>query len=196
MLNPIPESLTTPISALPKATAPELSAAPMRVSVVVPTKNRADLLRAALASIRAIEGPDLVFEIIVGDNGSTDDTAAVAAAAGARVVHAATLGAAAARNAALRAATGDFIAFLDDDDVWLAEHIRPQLAFLQMHQAHMAAIGQVVVTDANLENPAPPLPVELPVSGNVFPAFLAHYPQIGGTVVRASVRDTVGFFDE
>ena len=39
------------------------------VSVVVPTCNRASLLREALASIRALEGPDLTFEIIVGDNG-------------------------------------------------------------------------------------------------------------------------------
>jgi glycosyltransferase involved in cell wall biosynthesis len=154
------------------------------------------LLRAALASIRALEGADLAFEIIVGDNGSTDDTGTVAAEAGARLVYAPTPGAAAARNAAMRAATCDYIAFLDDDDAWTPEHIRPQLAFLRANPGYMGAAGQVVITDANLERRGSPWPLELPASGKVFTDFLAHYPQIGGIVVRAAARDTVGFFDE
>ena len=51
-----------------------------RVSVVVPTCNRPAFLREALASIRALEGPDLAFEIIVGDNGEPGPAAEVAAA--------------------------------------------------------------------------------------------------------------------
>ena len=87
-----------------------VTGAPTRpvVSVVIPTKNRAELLRSALASVRALEGPDLEFEIIVADNGSTDHTAAVASDAGARLVFAATPGAAAARNAGMRQAARPF----------------------------------------------------------------------------------------
>ena len=50
-----------------------VTGAPTRpvVSVVTPTKNRAELLRSALASVGALEGPDLEFEIIVAENGST-----------------------------------------------------------------------------------------------------------------------------
>src|SRR5947209_8097109 len=91
---------------------------PIRVSVIVPTKDRSGLLRQALASVRALEGPDLAIELIVADNGSTDDTAAVAHEFGARLVRTLTPGAAAARNAGLRVATGEYLAFLDDDDVW------------------------------------------------------------------------------
>ena len=47
-----------------------MSASPKRVSVIVPTRNRPLLLREALASIRKLEGSDLQFEIIVGDNGN------------------------------------------------------------------------------------------------------------------------------
>jgi glycosyltransferase involved in cell wall biosynthesis len=54
------------------------NAAPRKVSVIVPTCDRPALLREALASVRALDGPDLTFEIFVGDNGSTPETLAVA----------------------------------------------------------------------------------------------------------------------
>ena len=100
-------------------------AAPTRVSAIIPTKNRAALLREALTSVRAVEGPDLELEIIVADHGSTDDTESVARAFGARLVREPKPGAAAARNTGMRAATGQYVAFLDDDDLWLADHLRP-----------------------------------------------------------------------
>ena len=169
---------------------------PHRVSVIVPTKNRNILLRQALLSIRALEGPDLDLEIIVADNGSSDDTAEVARALGARFVQTNVPGAAAARNAGLRAATGEFIGFLDDDDVWLPGHLRPHLSLLASSPDLDAVVGQVINTDQTLARRSAPWPQELPTNGNVFPAFLACLPQIGATLVRASVRDSIGYFDE
>lgn len=51
---------------------------PYRVSVVIPTRNRSQLLAEAIRSVRALDGPDLDLEIIVVDNGSTDDTVRIA----------------------------------------------------------------------------------------------------------------------
>lgn len=83
-----------------------ITAAKRKVSVIVPTCDRPALLRQALASIRALEGPDLAFEIFVGDNGSALETPIVAEEFGAIYLKTSTPGASAARNVGLRAATG------------------------------------------------------------------------------------------
>jgi glycosyltransferase involved in cell wall biosynthesis len=168
----------------------------VQVSVVVPTRDRHELLAEALASIRAIEGPDLVFEILVCDNGTDRaQAAAVAARFGAQYLEVAEAGAGAARNAGLLAATSEYVAFLDDDDLWLPEHIRPQLALLEAHPEYAAVVGQTVTTDDRRTPMCEPWPVALPDSGNVFQEFLNEYPQIGATVVRTRVRESVGLFD-
>ena len=56
---------------------------PVRVSVIVPTRDRPALLREALTSIRALEGPGLCLEILVGDNGGLPETAEIARELGA-----------------------------------------------------------------------------------------------------------------
>jgi glycosyltransferase involved in cell wall biosynthesis len=93
------------------------------VSVVIPAYNRAAPLRRALESVIA-QTPWRPAEIVVADDASMDDTAAVAAALGARViVHEHNRGAAAARNTAIAAATQPWLAFLDSDDEWLPHHL-------------------------------------------------------------------------
>ncbi|HZU77391.1 MAG TPA: glycosyltransferase family A protein [Dehalococcoidia bacterium] len=168
----------------------------MLVSVVIPTRDRSALLREALASVAAVRGPDLEFDIIVADNGASDQTRAIAAEFGARYVHTATPGAAAARNAGLRLVRGEFIAFLDDDDVWLPGHLRPHLRLLTERPEFRAAVGQVVNTNLSLTDFAEPWPASLPSDGHLFAAMLEFWPQIGATVVRASVLESVGYFDE
>jgi glycosyltransferase involved in cell wall biosynthesis len=169
---------------------------PYRVSVVIPTRNRGKLLAEAVRSVQAIDGPDLDLEILVIDNGSTDDTEHVARALGTRYLRATKPGAAATRNVGIRAATGEYIAFLDDDDVWLPEHLRPQLALLMARPDLMACIGQIVPVDEAGRPLADPYPASLPSDGDAYQAFLGAFPQIGALVVRASVRDTVGYQDD
>jgi len=169
---------------------------PYRVTVVIPTKNRGRLLAEAIRSVQALDGPDLDLEILVCDNGSTDDTVDVARALGVRVLDVPTAGSAAARNVGIRAATGDYIAFLDDDDLWLPGQLRPQLALLAAQPDLDACVGQVLPTDAEGHQLGPPYPAELPADGDVFGAFLQRWPQIGALVVRTSVRETVGYQDE
>jgi glycosyltransferase involved in cell wall biosynthesis len=171
---------------------------PKRVSVIVPTYNRSDCLVRALASIRAVEGPDLRFEIIVGDNGDCPRAAEVAAQFGARYVKAERPGASKARNAALALATGDYIAFLDDDDAWLPTHVRPHLKMLDQRPDLDGVIAQVRHADEQLRPyDTPAWPVTHPGEGDelVRRMLSGYFPQIGTVVVRASVRKKSGGFD-
>lgn len=106
------------------------------VSVVIPCHNQAKFVAEAIASIRAQDWP--IREIIVVDDGSTDDSAAVARAAGAQVVSQNQRGAAAARNTGVRHASGALIAFLDGDDVWPAGSLGARAAALDETGADMA----------------------------------------------------------
>lgn len=168
---------------------------PACVSVIIPTKNRSVMLRQALGSVQALEGVDLSLEVIVVDDDSSDDTAAVAHQFGAVLLRGATPGAAAMRNVGLMAATGEYVAFLDDDDVFTPQHIRPQLAALNAIPELAAVVGQRICTDAALRPVLPPIPQTLPANGHVFPAFLEQWPQLGTLVVRTSRWKSVGLFD-
>lgn len=169
-----------------------------RVSVVVPTHNRPAFLREALASIRAIEGPDLTFEILVCDNGTAPETRHAADEFGAVYLKAVRPGAAAARNVGLRAATSDYIAFLDDDDLWLSENVRPHLKLLDDRPELDVVLGQIISTDEALK----PISAPWPENGNLEGSALlkrmlsGYFPQLGGVVVRSVVRDRFGEFDE
>lgn len=112
------------------------------VSVIVPTRNRVTSLLAAIGSIRSQTLHDL--EIIVVDDASNDSTAttlAVLAAGEPRLCvlrHDKPLGAPAARNRGIERASGQFLAFLDDDDEWLPEKAERQVAHLLDHPAEQA----------------------------------------------------------
>ena len=102
-----------------------------RVSVIIPTYNRAALLREAIDSVLAQTYAD--FEIIVVDDGSVDDTAAMLATLTdprLRYVRQANAGRSAARNQGLALAQGEFICFLDDDDAFLPNKLSDQTADL------------------------------------------------------------------
>lgn len=103
----------------------------MRVSVVIPTFNRAGRLPGAIDSVLAQR--DAEVEIVVVDDGSTDDTRSVVAAYGDRVRYLvqSNAGVGAARNTGMRHATGEFIAFLDSDDRWEAFKLQLQLSVLR-----------------------------------------------------------------
>ncbi len=172
-----------------------MSPAPV-VSVVIPTRDRSAMLAEALASVRALEGPDLVIELIVVDNGSSDDSRAIAASFGAIVLEETRRGPSASRNSGWRAASGDFIAFLDDDDVWTRENVRPQLEFLSREPDFAAVAGRVQLASPTLAAIGEPYPARWPTDGDMVLAFFDEHPQVGSLVARMGVRDTVGFFDE
>ena len=103
------------------------------VSVVLPVRDRPGAVRDAIASVRAQTLAD--WELIVADDGSTDDTAAAAeTAAGAdgriRVLRLPHAGVSAARNAAQQLARGSWIGWLDSDNTWVPHFLRTALAAL------------------------------------------------------------------
>ena len=107
------------------------------VSVVIPTHNRATMLARAIRSVLGQTHPNL--EIIVVDDASADDTANVVKRfTDPRVhyiAHATNRGGAAARNTGIRAARGEFIAFLDDDNTWAPDKTMEQLRVISDYDA-------------------------------------------------------------
>jgi glycosyltransferase involved in cell wall biosynthesis len=120
------------------------------LSVVIPSRNRWPLLRRAVATALAQDG--VALEVVVVDDGSTDDSAERAEQLGdarVRVLRRPHRGVAAARNAGIEAASAPWIALLDDDDVWAPDKSRRQLDALARRDAAVA-YASAVVTDARL----------------------------------------------
>ena len=104
-----------------------------RVSVVIPTHNNGEYLESALDSV--YRQTYAAHEIIVVDDASTDDTAERMQRHTDRVhyIQQSHAGSAVARNRGIMAATGDYIAFLDSDDMWLPEKLDKQIAIAVEH---------------------------------------------------------------
>jgi len=98
------------------------------VSVIIPTYNRAQLCKSAVES--ALSQTHGNVEVLVIDDGSTDNTREVISGIDNRVkyLYQANAGVSAARNTGLMAATGDYVAFLDSDDAWLPWKLEAQLS--------------------------------------------------------------------
>jgi len=105
------------------------------VSVVIPVWNAARYLSETLRSVLRQTRP--AEEIVVVDDGSTDESAAVAEEFGARVrvLRQENRGESAARNRGIEAAQGDWIAFLDADDLWHPDKLARQLAAVRADPA-------------------------------------------------------------
>jgi glycosyltransferase involved in cell wall biosynthesis len=104
----------------------EMRANSMDISVVIPAYNAGRFITRCLQSVNAQTLRPK--EVIVVDDGSTDNTAALAGSMGARVVHQKNLGVSAARNNGIRRASSEWIAFLDADDLWLPDKLERQAA--------------------------------------------------------------------
>jgi glycosyltransferase involved in cell wall biosynthesis len=169
---------------------------PIDVSVVIPTRNRWPLLREALAS--ALTQRDVGIEVIVVVDGSDDDTGDRLQAIGderIRVLHHETRrGHGRARNTGVAVARGEWIAFLDDDDLWAPRKLRTQLDTAQRDGAAFA-YGNAVVIDP--ERRALELEGSLPDPSGLLPRLLKEnvIPAGSSNVVARSdlVRQLEGF---
>lgn len=173
---------------------------PPLVSVIIPTYNRVQLLREAVASVLAQEGRGQLFdlEVIVVDDASSDGTPAIAQEfPGLRYLRFdINKGPSAARNAGIAASTGKYVAFLDDDDLWLPRRLELQLPILEQENeiAVVYGHGQVMDLHGNLII----WPASGP-SGRVFEEFLVRtddFINIDTLLVRKDALAHAGYFDE
>ena len=115
------------------------------ITVVVPTRNRSRLLQTTLAGILASRDVDL--EVVLVDDGSTDDTQRCVAALGdprIRVLrHDRSRGVVAARNAGIEVADGTWLGFCDDDDLWAPTKLVAQLRAAELSERRWALAGAV-----------------------------------------------------
>ncbi len=157
------------------------------VSVLVPVWNNARFLGEALQSALAQTRPP--DEIIVVDDGSEDDSAAVAESLGVRVIREPHRGVAATRNVAWRAARGELIAWLDSDDLWTPDKIAVQAGYMEAHpEAAITFTHQRVLFESETKRP---FWVTDPMMAGESPAF--------GTcsmMMRSALRERFGEFDE
>jgi len=105
------------------------------VSVVVPSYNLAAVIRETLDSLRRQTFAD--FEVIVVDDGSRDESVKViepyTADSRFKLIAQTNQGTAAARNKAISAASGEWIAFLDADDIWMPENLFRRMVIVHQH---------------------------------------------------------------
>jgi hypothetical protein len=119
----------------------------LSVSTVIPTYNRAHFVRRAVDSALAQSRPE--DEVIVVDDGSTDNTAAVLAPYGDRIkcVRTANGGGGAARNVGVRHATRDLVAFLDSDDEWMPGKLDLARRWLEARPDVLFVFSEFAITD-------------------------------------------------
>lgn len=167
------------------------------VSVIIPTYRRSHLVGQAIESVLAQSYTD--YEVIVVNDGSTDKTAEVLARFGNKisVVHQRNKGLSAARNAGIRIAQGRYIAFLDDDDLWLPHKLEKQIACLEAHPKIGLVYSDMFCFNENgmlpntwaKANPGPQVPL-------LWTLFVRNFIPVPTVVIRRECLDAVGLFDE
>lgn len=168
-----------------------------RVSVAMAAKNYGRFLPAAIESVQAQTLTD--WELVIVDDGSTDDTAAVVrpflADARIRYHRSDRLGVSRAKNLAWRLSSADAIAFLDADDEWMHDKLERQLAILDANPN----VGVVFSRRELIDEESRPLPTPPRTPwprGRVLPAIFArNFVCFSSATVRRSVLDRVGGFD-
>jgi hypothetical protein len=171
------------------------------ISIIIPARNAGRTIELAITSVFAQTCRD--FEVIVVDDGSTDDTASRVSAYGSRVTYwyQPPSGTAAALNAGLQQARGQFIAFLAPADLWMPRKLDRQLRYFRTYPETGLVYGSALTSEA----PQQALlvsPDTVPIDAPPDPPrhVLATDPRLGGislstVMLRRGVLDVTGLFD-
>ncbi len=170
------------------------------VSVVIPTYNRRDSVREAIASAVAQSYPDV--EVIVVDDGSDDGTAEVVREfqefqefEAVQYVYQANRGVSAARNVGVARARGELIAFLDSDDLWQPDKLAHQVALFQEHSdVQICQTDEIWLRNGVRVNPHQK---HRKTGGDIFARSLALcLVSPSAVMMRRALFERVGGFDE
>lgn len=168
------------------------------ISVIVPTYNRADFVGETIESI--LNQTYKNFELIIVDDGSTDNTEEVIGKfKDSRIKYIKTDnwgGPARPRNTGIKKAKGEYIAFCDDDDIWLPKKLEKQIRVFQisnetamLYTRFKTIEGGVISNKIFPEN-------GIYNSGSIFKSiYLWNFIACSGVMVKRSVLDQVGLFN-
>lgn len=166
------------------------------VSVVIPTYNRANRVVEAVDSVLSQEFAD--YEIIVVDDGSTDNTGGTLSPYNGRIAyhrHPENLGVSAARNTGIKRARAPLIAFLDSDDRWLPEKLGVQVSFFRENpEALICQTQEIWIRNGRRVNPRDR---HLKPAGDIYvPSLKRCLVSPSAVMVKKSLLEEVGLFDE
>jgi len=167
-----------------------------KVSVIIPSYNSAQFLPDAIESVLAQTYRNT--EVIVVNDGSTDSTRQVVNGYGNLItyIEQPNGGAANARNAGLSSSLGEYIAFLDADDIWLPHKLEKQMATFSLYPDVALVYSQMINFDEVSHEESLPWP-ETVHSGKIFDELLVKsFILLSSVVLKASVIKEVGGFDE
>jgi glycosyltransferase involved in cell wall biosynthesis len=166
-----------------------------KVSIIIPAYNQGHYLSKALQSTLDQSYSD--FEVVVVDDGSTDDTKAVTQVFSderIQYLYQENQGLSAARNTGVQNTSGEFLTYLDSDDMFVTEKLQLMVDALEAHPEYGFVAGQAIIIDENdgqqgqiFDRPAPENPEEL-LLWNPF--------HVSGVMLRRSWQERAGLFDE
>ena len=168
-----------------------------KVSVIIPTYNRSNFLHSAIKSVLNQTFED--FEVIVVDDASTDNTRQVLDKFDDKRIcyirHKENKGGSAARNTGIKRSKGEFIAFLDDDDLWMPSKLEKQLDLINKN----LEIGAVYTGAYKINESDKIIMCNYPsLRGNIFPDILKknYVGSCSAVLIRKECIDRIGLFDE
>ena len=166
-----------------------------KVSVIIPAYNQAGYLAKAIQSVLDQTWSD--FEILVIDDGSTDDTREIAQAfrdERIRYIFQDNRGLSAARNTGIVHSTGTYISYLDADDQFLPEKLALLLEALENHPHFGFAAGQAIPVDEDNRPVGEIFNVPLPNESHNW--LLGNPLHVGSVMIRRTWQEKAGFFDD
>lgn len=167
------------------------------ISVIIPMYNSAGTIQQVLESVLKQTRLDLIREIIVVDDGSTDTSAEIVKKMALtnhkiKLIQKKNGGASSARNTGMKIATGQYIAFLDSDDLWMENKIERQMEVLEKNP-------EIVFLGCNHEER--PLRIGLKkitelYNANVKELCIKSFPVTPSVIFKREIIQKIGYFDE